>query len=86
MKFGFLIEREPRMSGIDMNTSDLSGNDSSDGSGRSIDEINQLKPLSLFSESPTQLGEDNFDEPFRVRSSESKIKRFFLILYKSVFF
>jgi len=28
-------ERERRMSGIDMNTSDLSGNDSSDGSGKS---------------------------------------------------
>jgi len=34
--FLFFEERERRMSGIDMNTSDLSGNDSSDGSGKSF--------------------------------------------------
>jgi len=53
------IERERRMSGIDMNTSNLSGNESSDGS-----------------ESPTPIGDDgSFDEPFRMRSSESSTRR-----------
>ncbi|CAF1430190.1 unnamed protein product [Adineta ricciae] len=53
------VERERRLSGVDMNTSDLSGNDSSDGS-----------------ESPTQINDDSsFDEPFRMRSSESSTRR-----------
>lgn len=31
-----ILERERRLSGVDMNTSDLSGNDSSDGSGNAM--------------------------------------------------
>ncbi|CAF1290847.1 unnamed protein product [Adineta steineri] len=55
------VGRERKLSGIDMNTSDLSGNDSSDGS-----------------ESPTHIGDDiSFDEPFRMRSSESSTRREF---------
>ncbi|CAF0748376.1 unnamed protein product [Adineta ricciae] len=53
------VERERRLSGVDMNTSDLSGNDSSDGS-ESPTQIND---------------DSSFDEPFRMRSAESSTRR-----------
>ncbi len=60
------------MSGIDMNTSDLSGNESSDGSGRfGFSLVHQLPSFIL--ESPTQMGDENsFDQPYRMRSSECR--------------
>jgi hypothetical protein len=57
-----------------MNTSDLSGNDSSDGSGKSIYRINKFRLFFFFVESPNQIGDDIFDEPYRMRSSECKIE------------
>ncbi|UJR22265.1 hypothetical protein I4U23_025326 [Adineta vaga] len=53
------VERERKLSGIDLNTSDLSGNDSSDGSE---------SPTQIGDD-------NSFDEPFRMRSAESSTRR-----------
>ncbi|CAF5151538.1 unnamed protein product [Rotaria sp. Silwood1] len=53
------LEREKRASVVDMNTSDLSGNDSSDGSE---------SPTQIGDDT-------SFDEPFRMRSSEASTRR-----------
>ena len=55
-----------------MNTSDLSGNESSDGSGKNRTKQNYSNVfVGLFAESPGQIGDDNgFDEPIRMRSAE----------------
>jgi hypothetical protein len=54
-----------------MNTSDLSGNDSSEESGKKIYFLLILN-LFFFLESPTQVGDDySYDEPFMMRSSDS---------------
>lgn len=58
-----------------LNTSDLSGNESSEGSGLFRSNIISLKVPLLSSplESPTQIGEDvSFGEPYMIRSAESK--------------
>ena len=63
------------MSTMDLNTSDLSGNDSSDGSGTS-----RASPWPIASPRHLDLGEENFfDEPFRMRSAESKFRRLFTL-------
>ncbi|CAM4754381.1 unnamed protein product [Rotaria magnacalcarata] len=59
MDYSLLIEREKRASVTDMNTSDLSGNDSSDGSE---------SPTQMGDD-------NSFDEPFRMRSSELSTRR-----------
>jgi len=68
------LERDRTISGGDMNTSDLSGNESTDGSGMKFMIIFQMLNIFCFIlESPTQVGDDySFDEPFIMRSSESK--------------
>jgi hypothetical protein len=73
------------MSGIDMNTSDLSGNDSSDGSGKIFFFIINKKRWIGILEGQTQMGDDNsFDEPFRMRSPECKIE--FLSVKQNFYF
>ena len=68
------LERDLNISTVDMNTSDLSGNDSSDGSGSFVSRfVFRLEENVSRAESPTQLGDETyFDEPFRMRSIESK--------------
>jgi hypothetical protein len=61
-----------------MNTSDLSGNESSEGSGKFVF-IRKIILYLILSESPTQIGDDNsFDEPYMMRSPESKDFIFYL--------
>ncbi len=63
-----------------MNTSDLSGNDSSEESGKKIYFLLILN-LFFFLESPTQVGDDySYDEPFMMRSSDSN---WFDFIYKN---
>lgn len=69
----FDLERDSTVSGGEMNTSDLSGNESSEGSGKFPLGFDDHPFFNLPSESPTQIGEDySFDEPFMMRSSEGK--------------
>lgn len=69
------LERDQTISTGEMNTSDLSGNESSEGSGKrlSLWIISMYTFFVFFPESPTQIGEDySFDEPFMLRSSEGE--------------
>ena len=68
-----ILERDAQVSTVEMNTSDFSGNDSSDDSGliQNIVCVNDL--FFISSETATPFGDESFyDEPFRMRSSESE--------------
>ena len=67
------LERDQSMSGADMNTSDISGNDSSDGSGSFSPLVVHSRHAFLLADSPTHMGdEQSSDEPFMLRSVEGK--------------
>ena len=57
-----------------MSTSDISGNESSDGSGSFLRRVIHPKHSFLLADSPTHMGdEQSSDAPFMLRSAEGKV-------------